>query len=44
MACFHFLCNGCGAEVIYGGDIHMHYGIDTSLFLLLLVDIVVCDL
>ena len=44
MACFHFLHNGYDVEVIYGSDIRMHSGIDTTLFLLLLVDIVVCDL
>ena len=44
MACFHFLHNGYDAEVIYGSDIHMRSGIDTTLFLILLVDIVVCDL
>ena len=31
-------------EVIYGSDIRIRSGIDTTLFLLLLVDIVVCDL
>ena len=44
MACFRFLHNGYDTEVIYGSDIHMRSRIDTTLFLLLLVDIVVCDL
>ena len=44
MACFRLLCSGCDTEVIYGSDVHIRYGIDTTLFLLLLVDVVVCDL
>ena len=44
MACFRFLHNGYDTEVIYRSDIHMHSGIDITLFLLLWVDIVVCDL
>ena len=44
MACFHFLCNGYDTEVIYRSAICIRYGINTTLFLLLLVDIVVCAL
>ena len=40
MACFHLL--RCGSDVAFNAQIR--YGNDTTLFLLLLVDIVACDL
>ena len=43
MTCFRLLCSGCNTEVIYGSDVHICYGIDTTLFLLLLLNVMVCD-
>ena len=42
MACFHLLHNGYDTEVML--LIRIRYGYDTTLFLLLLIDIVACDL
>ena len=42
MACFHLLRSGYDTEVMI--LIQIQYGYDTTLFLLLLVDIVACDL
>ena len=44
MACFRLLCSGCDTEVIYGSDVRIRYGINITLFLLLLLKVMVCDL
>ena len=34
----------CVVGAIYGSDVRIRYGIDTTLFLLLLLNVMVCDL